>query len=69
MADLPPLSFPVAGEQAFHRELKRRAHAYLSARDDHRFADAARWAKAMILLLLCVGFYLLSLVQHQALAF
>ncbi|MNE31100.1 hypothetical protein D3C80_1246480 [compost metagenome] len=57
MADsLPPLSFPADGEQAFHRELKRRAHAYLSGRDDHRFADVARWVKAIVLLLLCVGF-------------
>ncbi|MBC3219776.1 fatty acid desaturase family protein [Serratia fonticola] len=70
MADsLPPLSFPADGEQAFHRELKRRAHAYLSGRNDHRFADVARWVKAIVLLLLCVGFYLLSLMQQQGLAF
>ncbi|VEA67807.1 Fatty acid desaturase [Serratia rubidaea] len=66
---LPPLSYPCDGEQAFHRELKRRAHAYLSAHSGHRFATAACWGKALALLVLCVGFYLLCLMQHHDLPF
>ncbi|PKR37324.1 hypothetical protein CU560_01635 [Serratia ureilytica] len=64
---LPPLRFPADGEQAFHRDLKRAAHACLAG--DHRYADAARLAKAALLLALCVGFYALSLLQHQPWAF
>lgn len=60
---LPPLRFPTDGEQAFHRDLKRAAHACLAG--DHRYADTARLAKAALLLALCVGFYALSLMQHQ----
>ena len=60
---LPPLRFPTDGEQAFHRDLKRAAHACPAG--DHRYADTARLAKAALLLALCVGFYALSLMQHQ----
>ena len=64
---LPPLRFPADGEQAFHRDLKRAAHAGLAG--DHRTADAARLATAARLRALCVGFYALSLLQHQSWAF
>lgn len=64
---LPPLRFPADGEQAFHRDLKRAAHACLAG--DHRYADAARLVKAALLLVLCAGFYALSLMQHQPWAF
>ena len=68
MADsLAPLKFPADGEQAFHRDLKRAAHAYLA--EDHRYADGWRLAKAAALLVLCVGFYVLGLMQHQPWAF
>ncbi|WP_413508139.1 fatty acid desaturase family protein [Serratia proteamaculans] len=68
MADsLAPLMFPADGEQAFHRDLKRAAHAYLA--EDHRYADGWRLAKAALLLVLCVVFYVLGLMQHQPWAF
>ncbi len=60
---LLPLRFPAAGEQAFHNDLKRAAHACLAG--DHRYADAAGLTKAGLLLALCAGFYALSLLQHQ----
>lgn len=60
---LLPLRFPAAGEQAFHNDLKRAAHACLSG--DHRYADAAGLTKAALLLALCAGFYALSLLQYQ----
>lgn len=60
---LLPLRFPAAGEQAFHNDLKRAAHACLSG--DHRYADAAGLTKAVLLLALCAGFYALSLLQYQ----
>lgn len=60
---LLPLRFPAAGEQAFHNDLKRAAHACLSG--DHRYADAAGLTKAALLLVLCAGFYALSLLQYQ----
>ena len=52
----------------------RRFTAISSARHtpaagDHRYADTARLAKAALLLALCVGFYALSLMQHQPRAF
>lgn len=60
---LLPLRFPAAGEQAFHNDLKRAAHACLSG--DHRYADAVGLTKAALLLALCAGFYALSLLQYQ----
>lgn len=60
---LLPLRFPAAGEQAFHNDLKRAAHACLAG--DHRYADAAGLTKAALLLALCAGFYALSLLQYQ----
>ncbi|SEM48831.1 linoleoyl-CoA desaturase [Pseudomonas sp. ok272] len=64
---LRPLAFPADGEQAFHQALKRAARAYLA--DDHRYADGWLLARALALLVLCVGFYALSLMQHDAWAF
>lgn len=64
---LAPLSFPADGEQAFHHALKQAAHAYLA--DDHRYASIRQKVTALLLILLCGGFYASSLMQHNAWAF
>ncbi|MCF5031307.1 fatty acid desaturase family protein [Pseudomonas syringae] len=64
---LAPLSFPADGEQAFHHALKQAAHAYLA--DDHRYASIRQKVTALLLTLLCGGFYASSLMQHNAWAF
>ncbi|MEE5072766.1 acyl-CoA desaturase [Pseudomonas alliivorans] len=65
MADsLTPLKFPVDDEQRFHHALKQAARRYLG--HDHRYANRWQLASALILLVLCGGFYWLTLVQHTA---
>lgn len=64
---LTPLVFPADGEQAFHQALKREARAYLA--DNHRYADGWLLARALVMAVLCVGFYALSLLQHNGWAF
>ncbi|PWK30263.1 fatty acid desaturase family protein [Pseudomonas sp. OV226] len=61
---LRPLVFPADGEQAFHQALKRAARTYLA--DDHRYADGWLLTRAAVLLMLCAGFYIMSLMQHNA---
>ncbi|WP_144934774.1 acyl-CoA desaturase [Pseudomonas alabamensis] len=61
------LSFPVDDEQAFHRALKRAARAYLG--NDHRYANVRQRVTALLLTVLCAGFYALSLLQHTAVSF
>lgn len=64
---LKPLVFPADGEQPLHQALKRAARDYLA--DDHRYANRWLLTRALVLLVSCVGFYALSLIQHNGLAF
>lgn len=61
---LPPLAFQREASE-IHQELMRASQAYLATRGDHRFADGRMFAKLLALILLCAGFYALSLQQQH----
>lgn len=60
---LESLHYPRESEQDFHQALQAAAKAYLA--NHHPFADRWQWAKALVMLALCVCFYLIMLVTHQ----
>lgn len=53
-------------EQAFHRDLQCEVHAWMAQRRDHRFADRASYAQALMLALLCIAGYLICLRAASA---
>ncbi|CAK9886682.1 MAG: hypothetical protein XXXJIFNMEKO3_03128 [Candidatus Erwinia impunctatus] len=63
-----PLIFP-ADDPQLVKALQRETRAYLSAQDDHRYADGWTRAKALLLLLGCVTCYLMSLHQSHIIPF
>jgi linoleoyl-CoA desaturase len=65
--NLPPLRFARENLQ-FHRELTRTTQAWLDRNGDHRFADAAMIAKAILLALLAGACCWLGLQQTHWLA-
>lgn len=62
---LPKLCYSIEQETTFHHELMAAASAYLSKKNDHRFANARLLTKNAITLLLCIVFYWLSLNQNN----
>lgn len=65
---LRPLTFQRENRD-IHLALMRGSQAYLAERGDHRFADRGMFAKVLLLILVCAGFYALSLQQQNAWAY
>lgn len=65
---MKPLAFQRDDAQV-HKTLMQAASDYLAAQHDHRFADIGMIAKLLALVLLCAGFYGLSLVQSAGWAY
>jgi hypothetical protein len=59
---MKPLAFR-RDDVDLHKALMQAANDYLMVRHDHRFADKWMIAKLVLLVLLCTGFYCLSLTQ------
>ncbi|QCJ71470.1 acyl-CoA desaturase [Providencia heimbachae] len=59
---LRPLGYQHRHDQDFRRALNNAAQQYLNDKNDHRFADVHFYLKSLILLLCCLGSYLLAIL-------
>lgn len=59
---MKPLAFQ-RDDADVHKALMQAASDYLAVHHDHRFADTWMIAKLLVLVLLCAGFYGMSLEQ------
>lgn len=66
---LPPLQYNHARDSALRQALNQAAQDYLTAHQDHRYANWGMGLKLVILVLAGVGFYLAALYQHTLLGF